>query len=127
MTAFYYSIGATVLVSLISFVGILALSFKAQRLDKVVTLMVALSAGTLLGGALLHLLPEAQEELEGASVFGIVLLALIFFFLIEKVLFWRHCHKPDCKVHPFGYLNLLGEAIHNFIDGLVIAGAFFSQ
>lgn len=77
-----------------------------------------------MGGAFLHLLPEAAEELDINIICIIVLLAFIFFFFMEKLLFWRHCHKGKCDVHTFGYMNLVGDSIHNFIDGMVIASTF---
>ena len=58
----------------------------------------------------------------------IVLFAFITFFIIEKILHWRHCHKSEkCKNHTFGYMNLIGDSIHNFIDGIVIASAFVAD
>ena len=57
-------------------------------------------------------------------MYPIVLFSFVLFFLIEKLLHWRHCHKKNCQVHTFGYMNLFGDAVHNFIDGLVIASTF---
>jgi len=77
-----------------------------------------------MGGAFLHLLPESVELSDGLDVFLFVLVGFALFFLIEKVLHWRHCHKGECKVHTFTYMNLIGDSIHNFIDGLIMATSF---
>ena len=119
METLIYILGATLLISSGALVGIVTLAMQEERLEKILLLLVSLSAGALMGGAFLHLLPEAVEEL-GGGVFEIVLVAFVGFFVLEKVLHWRHCHKGRCGVHSFGYLNLFGDAIHNFIDGLVL-------
>lgn len=115
---------STFIISLISFIGIFTLALKEKLLDKIILLLVSLSAGALMGGAFLHLLPESVELREGLDVFLFVLVGFALFFLIEKVLHWRHCHKGECKVHTFTYMNLIGDSIHNFIDGLIMATSF---
>jgi zinc and cadmium transporter len=130
MNVLSYSIIATVIVSLISFVGVLSLLLKDKILNKIVFFLVAISAGSLMGGAFIHLIPEAIESAEdGQSVEKIMIAVLVgfaMFFILERVLHWHHCHKHggDCSVHPFAYLNLIGDGLHNFIDGLVIFAAF---
>ena len=114
---------AVIIVSVLSLVGIFFLAFKTKTLKKITLYLVSFAAGTLLGAAFLHILPESIEELPGILPFLLLLLGILIFFLIEKVFHWRHCHDSDCKAH-IGYLNLFGDAIHNFIDGIAIAGAF---
>lgn len=119
-----YIIIATLLISLGAFVGFFFLFIKKEVSNRILLFFVSLSAGTLMGGAFIHLLPEAIEEMEAGKVFYLVLLSFTVFFLIEKVLYWRHCHKEGCEVHTFGYMNLIGDSVHNFIDGLIIAATF---
>jgi zinc and cadmium transporter len=118
---------ANLFISLLGLAGVFTLAMSPKALKSSLILLVSLAAGTLLGGAFFHLLPEALEELETTSVFAITTGAFILFFLIEKILHWRHCHSETCKVHSFGYLNLFGDSIHNFLDGVIIAAAFLTS
>ena len=88
--------------------------------------LVSYAVGTLLGVALLDLLPEALESLEPTPVFGTLLGGILAFFIFEKFLMWRHCHHDHCDVHQAAApLILIGDAVHNFIDGAVIAAATY--
>lgn len=119
-----YIILATFIISLISFVGVFTLALNKKLLNSIVFYLVALAAGALLGGAFFHLIPEAFAEFPEAPIFVYVLTGFILFFMIEKVLHWRHCHKEHCEIHTFAYTSLIGDSVHNFIDGLVIAAGF---
>ncbi len=124
MSNLLYILIASFSITLCVWVAVLILYFKKKILSKVLLFLVSLSAGALIGGAFLHLLPEASEEINADKLFLIVLASFVFFFFIEKILHWRHCHHNKCQVHTFGYMNLFGDAVHNFIDGLIIASTF---
>lgn len=125
MSMLFSIILANVIVSLGGLLGVFTLAMNQKKLQRALLFLVSLSAGTMMGGAFLHLLPEASELLEPDVLFPTVLISFICFFVIEKILHWRHCHEPNCEVHVVGYMNLFGDAFHNLIDGLVIAAAFF--
>lgn len=123
-----YSLVSVALVSLISFIGVITLSLKPNTLKKILLYLVSLSAGGLLGGAFLHLLPEAAEAGLTVNLSLYALAGIIFFFIMEKFIHWRHCHIPTSASHPhpFAYMNLLGDGIHNFIDGLIIGVGYLA-
>jgi len=117
-------IGSTLLISLGALIGVVTVGMNKKRLEKILVFLISLSAGAMMGGAFLHLLPESLEMLKAETVFLLLLAAFAGFFLIEKLLHWRHCHKYGCTKHLIGHMNLFGDSVHNFIDGLVIAAAF---
>ena len=134
MSTLLWIILTTFLVSLFAFVGVFTLAMSPKTLKKILLALVGLSAGTLIGGAFLHLIPEALTEMEAImgtnesqdTVMLMVIVGFVIFFILEKVL-WRHCHEKDCKIHTFAYLNLFGDGIHNFLDGLIIAAGFLAD
>jgi len=121
---------STLLVSAISLVGIFFVTMKEQVFKKALLLLVSFASGSLLGAAFLHLIPESlfPESLSAYNETAVIaiLIGILVFFLLEKYL-WRHCHERECPIHTFAYLNLLGDGVHNFIDGTIIAASFLAS
>lgn len=124
------SLISVLVVSVISLIGIVAISVREDRLRRAVLILVSFSAGALLGDAFIHLLPEAAEE----NSFGIVMSAgilfgIIVFFVLEKFVHWHHCVAAEVGKCPkaFATTNLVGDGLHNMIDGMIIAGSFLAS
>jgi zinc and cadmium transporter len=90
--------------------------------------LISYAVGTLLGVALLALLPDALEILPPTHVLGTLLAGILLFFVLEKLVIWRHCHTEECATHSSAApLVLIGDAFHNFVDGAVIGAAVVSS
>lgn len=130
MPILLWIVASTIFVSLISFVGIIILFLKERILNKILLFLVAFSAGALMGVAFLDLLPEAIEKagIQNESlikIFIFLLFGFSVFFILEQFIGWHHHHSashPEPK--PLSYLILVSDAIHNFLDGIIIAGSF---
>jgi zinc and cadmium transporter len=102
--------------------GVLLVNDSARA--RLVPWLVSYAVGALLGVSMLAILPSALAELPAPRVFGTLLVGILLFFLLEKLVLWRHCHTHDCEVHDGAVLPVvIGDAFHNFVDGAAIAAA----
>jgi zinc and cadmium transporter len=101
---------------------------KDETRPKLLPWLISFAVGALLGVSLLRLLPAALEDLMPVRVFSTLLLGILLFFVLEKLVLWRHCHTHDCEVHDGSVLPvLIGDAFHNFVDGAVVAAAVITS
>jgi zinc and cadmium transporter len=129
MDASILSLLSVILVSLISFVGVLTLVTRFKAENRLLAFLVSFAAGALLGDVFIHLLPElAAEGQFNATTSAYVLAAIILLFIIEKYIHWHHhgIEDDDKTKHaqPFVFTNLIGDGLHNMIDGMVITGSY---
>ncbi|MGJ8723248.1 MAG: ZIP family metal transporter [Roseibacillus sp.] len=126
MSAFFWILSSGLLMSAIALVGSVTLFLKKEALDKILLPLVAFAAGSLIGGAFLHMIPAGLAEYGDKVGFYLWILAgFTTFFALEQFLHWHHCHRAEteCK-EPLTYLILIGDGLHNFIGGLAIGGTF---
>lgn len=120
-------LGSVLLVSLLSLVGIFFLSLQTERLKKALPLLVSFSTGALIGNVFLHLLPEIIRSSPDLSR-GLLMIVggILLSFVVERFIHFRHCHTLDCAGHvePVGPLMLIGDSVHNMLDGILIATSF---
>lgn len=104
------------------------LLLKDSARSKLIPWLVSYAVGALLGVSMLALLPTTLEQLPPPRVFTTLLLGILLFFVLEKLVLWRHCHIHDCEVHESSVFPvLIGDAFHNFVDGAVIAAAVMTS
>ncbi len=126
MNTFWWIFASGLAMGAIALVGSVTLLLSENTLRRVVTPLVALAAGSLLGGAFFHMLPAATRRMPDlGTVFVWTMVGFAVFFGLEQFLHWHHCHRveADCR-QPFGYLILLGDGLHNFLGGVGVAGVF---
>jgi zinc and cadmium transporter len=101
---------------------------KDSARTRLVPWLVSYAVGALLGVSMLALLPETLDTLPASNVFATLLAGILLFFVLEKLVLWRHCHTHDCEVHESSVFPVvIGDAFHNFVDGAVIAAAVMTS
>ena len=123
----WYTLTSVVVVSLASLIGIVTVTSSRLQIQRVVFIMVSMAVGAMFGDVFLHLLPQSFKS-SGATLATslYILTGILMFFLLEKFLLWRHEHIPhygDC-IHPVGYVSLVADGLHNFIDGMLIGSSY---
>jgi zinc and cadmium transporter len=143
LSPFANALLAVIFISLVSLVGIFALSLKEKTLDRIVFFLLSLGAGAILGAAFFDLLPESFELLEGSDFLGLglsnsamvyVAIGFMIFLFLERLIYWYHGHghqhdrakleEEKAPLKTYVYMNLIGDGLHNFIDGVIIFAAF---
>jgi zinc and cadmium transporter len=130
LSVWFFSLISVFIVSSLSLVGAVSLFFNRELSKRQVLYLVSFSVGGLLGGAFFHLVPETIEiSGEVLRVSTWLLVGVLASYILEMVLKWRHCHIPTSDEHPhsFAYINLVGDGVHNMIDGIIIGGAYLTS
>ncbi len=129
----FYTLLSVIAVSLVSLVGIALFLVDLKRTQQYLLYLVSFSTGAIFGDVFLHMFPElAAESPSFEAVMPMVLGGILFSFVVEKIIHWHHCHllptggdhDHDAHHHPVGYLCLMGDGVHNFIDGVLIASSY---
>jgi len=125
MTTFLWILFGGILMSAIALVGSVTLILRESTLERLLQPLVAFAAGSLIGGALFHMIPASLASMPVMTTMGWVVVGFLIFFALEQFLHWHHCHRASATCRqPLTYLVLIGDALHNFLGGLSIAGVF---
>lgn len=136
MSVLFNTVLATSAVAFFALIGIFTVSLTEKTLHKILFVLIAFSAGTILGAVNFDLLPKAIELVEGFNAFIYLTLGFLSFFFLERFIYWYHGHPHERDIcdktkegkvtKNMAYLNLLGDGVHNFVDGMVIAVSFLT-
>jgi len=130
-------LAATVAGGVLSVIAAAALALNARA--SWVPVLISYAVGTLLGAVFLELLPQAFERADSLEGMALTILAgILLFFVMEKLVLWRHCHVDQCEAHDpplalhhdhgrSGMMIMIGDTFHNFVDGVLIAAAFLAN
>jgi zinc and cadmium transporter len=121
-----YTLVSVALVSLISLIGIVTLSLRGARLERILLFLVAFAVGALFGDVFIHLLPESFGKVGANLVISLlVIMGFLIFFVLEKFLRWRHLGSARTSpFQPVVTMNIVGDGVHNLIDGMLIAASY---
>lgn len=127
MESLFSSLLSVLIISLLSISGIFLIFLNKKTSQKVNLFLVSFAIGALLGDTFIHLLPQSFELLNQTTVSFLTITGLLLFFILEKILRWHHCHEINCHQNEsehLAVLNIVGDTVHNLIDGMLIAASF---